>query len=190
MKRAWWTVLFGLVLCCAPAQAQTAGQTFGLSEVRVGIASHDAYNGFLPFTASNYRFNGITDLSFDAIFRSPDIDAFRWIGSPRPRIGATVSLQGLDSIAHASLLWQWPLGDVFYLEAGFGAAINTGSLGQTELPYRRFGCRVGFYESFGVGANLSPATTMTLTYEHTSNNGYCEYNDGLSNIGLRLGFKF
>ncbi|CDP52291.1 hypothetical protein [Devosia sp. DBB001] len=188
MVKRLWAVLAGLALCCAPAQAQA--QSFGLSEVRVGVAAHDAYNGFLPFTSENYRFNGITDLSFDAIFRSPDLDAFRWIGSPRPRIGATVSMQGLDSIAHAGLLWQVPLGDTFYVEAGFGAAINTGSLGETEMPSRRFGCRIGFYESFGVGANLSPSATMTLTYEHTSNNGYCPYNDGLSNIGLRIGFKF
>jgi len=186
MKRLG-AALAGLALSCAPAAAQ---DVFGLSEVRIGAQSHDAYNGFLPFTSENYRFNGITDVSFDVIFRTPEVDAFRWIGSPRPRIGATVSLQGLDSIAHAGLLWQVPLGDVFYLEAGFGAAINTGSLGETELPMRRFGCRIGFYESFGVGANLSPNATMTLTYEHTSNNGYCPYNDGLSNIGMRLGFKF
>lgn len=118
MKRVWLG-LAGLCLCCVSAQAQD----FGLSEVRVGVQSHDAYNGFLPFTSENYRFNGITDLSFDVIFRSPEVDAFRWIGSPRPRIGATVSMQGLDSIAHAGLLWQLPLGDTFYLEAGFGAAI-------------------------------------------------------------------
>lgn len=187
MKRLW-AVLAGLALVCPPAQAQQ--QTFGLSEIRVGVAAHDAYDGFLPFTSEKYHFNGITDVSFDAIFRSPDIDAFRWIGSPRPRIGATVSLQGLDSMAHAGLLWQVPLGDTFYLEAGFGAAINTGQLDGAQWPHRSFGCRIGFYESFGLGANLSPATTLTLTYEHTSNNGYCERNDGLSNIGLRLGFKF
>ncbi len=57
-------------------------------------------------------------------------------------------------------------------------------------PTKNFGCRVNFYERFGIGANLSDNVTATVSYEHTSNNSWCEANDGLSNFGVRLGWKF
>jgi hypothetical protein len=55
---------------------------------------------------------------------------------------------------------------------------------------RNLGCRVNFYEVFGIGANLGENVTATLTYEHTSNLGLCGANQGLSNFGVRLGWKF
>lgn len=162
-----------------------------VDELRIGLNAHDVDTTLVPFNFGNWKLNQIEDFSFDVLFVSPDIDAFRWIGAPRPEVGATINFDGQDSIAHAGLTWQLPLFDTpVYLEGTLGAAIHDGYLTGAPAGRKNFGCRVNFYERFGVGMHISDQATATLTYEHTSNNGWCAANDGLSNFGLRLGWKF
>ena len=52
------------------------------------------------------------------------------------------------------------------------------------------GCRVQFYEVFGAGADITSNMTATVTWEHTSNASLCAQNDGLTNLGVRIGYKF
>lgn len=162
-----------------------------VSELRLGLLAHDVHHAALPFKINEWDVSDIEDVSFDVLFHSPDLDAFRWIGSPRPEVGATVNFAGRDSMAHLGLTWQLPVFETpFYLEGTFGAAIHNGALTGAPVGEKNFGCRVNFYERFGVGANVGENVTATLTYEHTSNNDWCDANDGLSNFGLRLGWKF
>jgi lipid A 3-O-deacylase len=183
------------VLGAGPALAQDMLDPHPLAgvvdELRVGLHAHDVHYAALPFLVGEWELDQVEDLSFDVLFASPDLDAFRWVGAPRPEIGATLNLDGQDSLVHANFTWQLPVFDTpFYLEAGLGGAIHDGALTGAEPGRQNFGCRVNFYERWGVGMNVSDNATATLTYEHTSNNGWCEANDGLSNFGLRLGWKF
>lgn len=183
------------VLCCAPVAAQDLLTPHPLAgvvdEIRIGLNAHDVHHAALPFLVNEWRVDRIEDVSFDVLFTSPSLDAFYWIGSPRPEIGATINMAGADSLAHLSLTWQLPVFDTpLYLEASLGGAIHNGELTGAAPGRKNFGCRVNFYERWGVGMNLSDNATATLTYEHTSNNGWCDANDGLSNVGLRLGWKF
>jgi hypothetical protein len=168
------------------------GQDMGpVSEIRLGLADHDAYNGFIPVIPARWHLDGIEDVHFEVLFHSPEVDAFRWIGAPRPNLGATISLTGRESVAHAGLTWQLPVFDTpVYLEATLGGAVHNGVLTGAIPPARNLGCRVNFYEQFGIGANLSESVTVTAFYEHTSNLGLCPANDGLSNFGLKLGWRF
>ena len=162
-----------------------------VSELRLGINAHDVDHAALPFRINEWKLNQIEDISFDVLFHSPDYDVFRWIGSPRPEVGATINLDGQDSLAHLALTWQLPVFDTpIYLEGSFGAAVNNGALTGAAPGRKNFGCQVNFYERFGIGAHVSENVTATLTYEHTSNNDWCQANDGLSNFGLRVGWKF
>ena len=169
-----------------PAQAQD----FGLEELRAGVFYHSAYGGFLP-TGPNWDLSRLEDVKFAALFASPDIAAFEWIGSPRPEIGATLSLAGRENLVHANLNWQIPVFDTpLYLELGFGAAVTDGALTGATRPARNFGCSFNFYEAAGIGAHVSDNVTLTLRYEHMSNLEICQPNDGLSNLGLMIGFSF
>jgi len=174
-------------LLAAPASAQG----LVLDELRFGGFFHNAYQGFLP-TSPNWTLDDLQDVKFAALFASPDIDAFAWIGSPRPEIGTTLNLDGLsESFVHANLNWQLPVFDTpFYLEAGFGAALTNAALEGAARPARNLGCALAFYDAFGVGAHLSEEVSLTLRYEHISNLELCEPNDGLSNLGLMLGVRF
>ncbi len=187
----------GLVLALAglggAAQAQSVIQSSDdiIDEVRIGLHAHAASDYFWPYHVGEWDMTEIGDVSFDVLFTSPRIDVFRWIGAPRPEIGVTANLMGDESLLHAGLTWQLPIFDTgLYLEGSLGGAIHTGYLTDAPRDGRNLGCRVNFYERFGAGINVTENLTATLTYEHTSNWEMCEDNDGLSNIGLRVGWKF
>lgn len=184
--------LFGTL--SAQAQSLTTPNPFAdvVDEVRIGLHAHDVSNILFPLPW-DYKLDQIEDVSFDVLFKSPDIDAFRWIGSPRPDLGVTINMDGQDSLLHLGLTWQLPIFETpLYLEGAFGGAVHNGYLNGSPDPtrYANFGCRVNFYERYGIGAHVNENITATLTYEHTSNNGWCERNQGLSNVGLRVGWKF
>jgi lipid A 3-O-deacylase len=185
-----------LALCAtsaARAENLYAPQPFAgvVDELRVGFLAYDVHHAALPFLVNEWKVDRFQVASFDVLFTSPDLDVFRWVGSPRPEVGTSINFAGGASIAHAGLTWQLPVFDMpIYLEGTFGAAVHNGALTGAAAPEKNFGCRVNFYERFGVGYNFSEQVTATLTYEHTSNNGYCDANDGLSNFGLRVGWKF
>ncbi|WP_417579254.1 acyloxyacyl hydrolase [Pelagibacterium sp.] len=167
-----------------------AAQDIVLDELRAGVFYHSAYNGFLP-TGDNWDFSSLEDVKFSALFSSPDLEAFRWIGSPRPEIGATLNFNGRENLLHANLNWQIPVFDTpIYLELGFGAAVTDGALSGAASPARNFGCSFNFYDAAGIGANVGENMTVTLRYEHISNLDLCPPNQGLSNFGLMVGFKF
>ena len=196
MRTVTGAVIAGLLVASSgPALAQNMLDPHPIAdvvdEIRIGLSAHDVHHAALPFLVKEWRLNQVEDVSFDVLFTSPDIDAFRWIGAPRPEIGTTINLDGQDSLAHASLTWQLPVFETpLYLEASLGAAINNGAMDGAAPGRKNFGCRVNFYERWGVGMHVSDNATATLTYEHTSNNDWCAANDGLSNFGLRLGWKF
>lgn len=175
----------------APSPATTWQSA--LSEVRLGINAHGASYQFLPILESptNYILNDINDVSFDVLFKSPNFQAFNWIGQPRPNLGATLNFSGEESTFHAALTWHAQLfHSPFYLEGTFGGALNNGYLTDAPPGHRNMGCRVQFYEVFAAGADLGSNLTATLTWEHTSNAALCSKNDGLTNIGVRLGYRF
>lgn len=184
LSRAAMGMVLAAGMLAAPAGAQE------LDELRAGIFYHSVYAGFLP-TGDNWDFSRIEDIKFAALFSSPDIAAFEWIGSPRPEIGATINLAGRENLVHANLNWQVPVFDTpLYLELGFGAALTDGALTGATRPARNFGCALNFYEAAGIGANVSENVTVTLRYEHMSNLEICSPNDGLSNLGVMVGVKF
>ena len=163
-----------------------------VSELRVGIFAHKVTYGFLPFDPNRWIGLGrIEDLNVELLFTAPDNEFFRWMGSPRPNLGATFSMGGLESMAHLALTWQVPVFDTpFFIEGTLGAAVHNGALSGARPPRTNFGCRAGFYESASLGMNVSDNATVMITYEHTSNLGLCTPNGGLSNLGVRMGYKF
>ena len=185
-------VFAGVLAGLAPAAAADRFPLAGIvDEVRLGIHAYDVHYAALPFMIDEWDLQAVESFSADVLFTTPDADLLRWLGSPRPEVGATINLAGMESLVHAGLTWQLPVFETpFYLEGSFGAALHDGNLFGAPDPQKNFGCRVNFYERFGVGVNASENVTATLTYEHISNNGWSAENDGLSNFGLRVGWKF
>lgn len=174
-------MLLSTLALATPASAQALGGV----EVRGGIFGHsvDGSDGF--------HLNRIEDVNFEALFTMPQLDSFIWLGQVRPHVGATVNLNGGESMAYAGLSWTVPLGETFFVEGAFGAAVHNGALHDAVAPARSLGCPVLFHEAVSVGANLTTNASIMVTAEHASHAGLCgDDNRGLTNLGVRLGFKF
>lgn len=178
-----------LVLLAPPAAAQDSI----LSEVRAGFSFEgvelDEQFLLLPTTIPLDRPH---KLSFELLFRSPEIDAFKWIGAPRPVIGATISTTGLESWASAGLSWHIPVFETpLFVEGTLGVAVHDGYLVDAPAGRRNFGCRGLLYEQVTLGANLSETMTASVNFEHGSHAWLCgQTNDGFNSVGFRLGYKF
>ncbi|WP_157969962.1 acyloxyacyl hydrolase [Pelagibacterium sediminicola] len=179
--------LFALALAAAPAM----GQALVLDEVRGGVFAHNAYHGFIP-TSLAYDFSRIENVKFSALFTAPALDDAWWLLSPRLELGGTFNLAGRrENLVHANLSWQFGLFETpLYLELGLGAGLTDGALSGAVAPARNFGCPLNFYESAGIGAHITETMTATLVYEHMSNLGICTPNEGISHVGVQLGWKF
>jgi len=180
-KRSAIAVAILSVLCASPASAQTLSGV----ELRGGIFGHsvDGSDGF--------HFDHVEDANFEALFSLPQLDSFIWLGQVRPHVGATVNFGGKESMAYAGLSWTVPLGDMFFVEGAFGGAIHNGELHDAVDPLRSLGCPVLFHEAVSLGANITDNASVMLTAEHASHAGLCgNDNRGLTNMGVRFGFKF
>ena len=52
------------------------------------------------------------------------------------------------------------------------------------------GCHVLFHETATIGFNITENWRVMGTIEHSSNAGLCDFNRGLTNAGVRIGYKF
>ena len=186
----WRKLLLGLGLLVSVLGATgVSAQNFGLYELRGGLLAHSADepapNGFV------YNFSRLEDVSIDALFYSPDIDAFKWIGSPKINLGGNLNIAGRESHAHLGLTWQIPIFDSpFFIEGTFGGAVHNGALTTATPPARALGSQFLFYEEIGIGAVLPDNWTVLATAEHASNANLASPNRGLTNMGLKFGKRF
>ncbi len=167
-------------------------QSFDVSEIRAGILAHKVTSGFLPFNPDRWIGLGqVEDINVEILFSSPDDEFFRWMGSPRPRLGASFNIKGVESMVNLGLTWQVSIFDTpLFVEGTIGAALHNGALSGVVAPLSNFGCPVGFYTAASAGVNVGDKATILLTYEHVSNLRLCSPNEGLSNLGIRFGYKF
>jgi hypothetical protein len=52
------------------------------------------------------------------------------------------------------------------------------------------GCNVLFHEQASLGFNVTQNWRLIGTVEHSSNAGLCDFNRGLTDFGVRIGYKF
>jgi cob(I)alamin adenosyltransferase len=107
--------------------------------------------------------------------------------TPRPQIGTTIAFGKTDEF-YWGVAWDYRITDRIFFETTFGGAAHDGPL--IEEHEASYGCRVNFKESASLGFALTPEWRLMPTIDHMSNAGLCPKNRGLTNAGLRLGYKF
>lgn len=116
-----------------------------------------------------------------------DNDILNFFLTPRPHIGTTVAFGKTDEF-YWGATWDAKLFDRTFFEASFGGALHDGPLNvQGEASY---GCEVNFRESASLGFALTPEWRLLATIDHMSQAGICQPNRGLTNAGIRLGYKW
>lgn len=107
--------------------------------------------------------------------------------TPRPHIGTTIAFGKTDEF-YWGATWDAKLTDRVFFETSFGGAAHDGPL--DHLGEASYGCSVNFRESASLGFSLTPEWRLMTTLDHMSQAGLCHPNRGLTNAGIRLGYKF
>lgn len=180
-----------LALFAGRAVAQDS-YDFGLDEVRGGLFFHSvdhappgSFLGFIDTTR-------LQDVNVELLWRPFDLGDWNWIGQIRPHVGATVNFGGFESQVYAGLSWTHFIFDTpLFIEGTFGGTVHNGALSGATWPARNLGCQVLFRESASIGYQITEQANIMLTVDHASHAGLCgPTNTGLTNLGVRVGWKF
>tara|TARA_R110000824_G_scaffold118960_2_gene271493 strand:+ start:112564 stop:113100 length:537 start_codon:yes stop_codon:yes gene_type:complete len=158
-----------------------AGDSF-IDEVRVGLYDHDSDLLRDRIETSD------PDVNIELLFKSPSW--LQWMAQPRINLGANINTGDGTSIAYTGLVWNYDFTETLFIEGGFGGAIHNGETDIQTRDSRNYGCRVMFHENVSLGYRITPNSSVMLTMDHMSNAGLCDNNPGLTDVGVRYGYKF
>jgi hypothetical protein len=153
-------------------------------EVRLGGFAHGVGN---PERGS-WDVNG--EVLSDRLFQTEDP---AWAAlAPRLHFGATINTAGQTSHGYFGLTWTYDLLPALFIEGSFGGSVNNGHTGDRFTPFdhAKLGCHVLFRESASVGYRITDQLSVMATFEHLSNGNLCDFNRGLNNVGVRIGYSF
>lgn len=183
-SRTGAVVLVGLFLGAGAAHAGV------IDEARVGVLAQGV-GGWAPDKEQG------VGLNFELLFKSPEF--LKVVGAPRPVIGVTAATDS-DATSHiyAAFEWQAHLTDRFFVAAAAGGAIHNGetdpydpAVDAARADSTQFlGCRALFHLSWDVGYDFTRRVSASVHWQHISNAGLCENNEGLDHLGVRLGYHF
>lgn len=108
----------------------------------------------------------------------------------RPHIGATLNLSGDTSYGYAGYSLTLNLTSRLFLEGSFGGMVHNGKSDSHDDNRLDLGCNVMFRESIAAGFRVTDHWNVSGILEHASNAGACSDNNGLTNVGLRVGYVF
>jgi lipid A 3-O-deacylase len=118
-------------------------------------------------------------------YGSPLLDYFL---RPRPHIGFSVTPDDGTNQVYAGLTWDVKLFGGLFFETSFGGTVHDGPTDSDDPD--SYGCSVLFRESASLGYELSEQLRVMVTVDHMSNAGLCDQNQGLTNAGVRLGYRW
>jgi hypothetical protein len=179
-RAALFAGALALFAAAAPADAQD-----GLGIVHSfagGVLAHDR-----GVFSSNDE-DGV-DINLEIQFVEPGADWWRFIGSPRPRIGGNINTSGDTSLGYAGLYWDYYVLDEVFLAGGLGASVHNGEI--DEAPgEKELGSRVLFHLAAELGWRFAEQHALSIYADHSSNANLADENEGLENVGVRYHFFF
>ena len=189
MHRLIVSLLAAALVFSGTAKAQDAGG-FGVDELRGGLFFHSVDNA--PAGSAFLDTSRLQDVNVELLFTPLNQGEWRWLGAFRPHVGATVNLGGLESQLYAGLSWTWHIMDgPVFIEGSLGGTIHNGAENGASFPARNLGCSPMFRESASIGYQFTEQASIMATVEHSSHAGLCgSDNQGITNLGVRVGWKF
>ena len=167
------------------ASASVAGEW--IDELRLGVYEHDSE------LADNNKEEGVAvslQVLFPKVALVDDPGFIGWLLSPRPQIGGNVNISGDTNFAYAGFAWEWMFLESLFVEGVLSMAGHDGELSTADPDRRSLGCRWAFHQQATLGIEIAGHHRLMTTIEHMSNAGVCDPNDGLTNLGIRYGYKF
>lgn len=167
-------------------KSDASAQPSFLSEFRFGFAAHD------PWGPEGR--DGSANLTGEILLAKPftPSDLFTSYFIPRPHFGGSLNFDDRTSFAYTGLTWTLDITPDVFVEGSIGGAFHNGK-DSVDDPFSKrssLGCSPLFRESGSVGVRLSANWSVMATIEHLSNAGACSENQGLTNVGARVGYSF
>ena len=163
-------------------QGAARAQNFGIYEVKGGLLAHDVPDLWSGFSLERRAVDANLEVSFICL---PFLG-----GTLRPVVGGTLNTRGDTSHGYFDARWQFELPFNLFLGTGVGVAVHTGLLDPTDIDRKALGSRALFHIPLEVGVRLDQHNSLSIYFEHTSNAGLANYNEGMDRIGLRYGYRF
>jgi lipid A 3-O-deacylase len=155
-----------LGLMALPGSARAASGI--IDEVKLGILDHDVAIG------GDHK-ECCVDVNGEVLFVSPNLLHAIW--APRPHLGITGHIGTGNSYGYFGLSWTGDFfrgtfrpADSFFAELGLGL-------------------RILFHEEIDLGYRFTPRSNVPFFFDHISDANLTTYNPGLSNMGVRLGYR-
>ncbi len=183
-------IVAGALLAVLPPETVPAANGLGVDRLAGGFFLHD--RGL----AADRHEDGF-DINLEAQFDPPEWAPWQWIGSPRPHVGATLSLNDETSLLYSGLTYEADLPGRLFAAAHGGLAIHDGMMHQKETERCAaesdcgFGSRVLFRGGLELGVRISGDTSVSLLWDHVSHGRLlASENEGIDHVGLRYGINF
>jgi lipid A 3-O-deacylase len=161
-----------------------SGPSLGVDEVRLGVLAANLDVG--ESENADMLINGeILFSRFSGPHGYPLHDFFL---SPRPHIGFSVTPDDGTNQVYAGLTWEFRLSNLLFVETSFGGTLHDGPSSASDPD--SYGCSLLFRESASIGYEFTERLRLLLTVDHMSNAGLCDQNQGLTNAGVRLGYRW
>ena len=78
----------------------------------------------------------------------------------------------------------------FFIEGNLGLSLNNGHISTNNDKRKSLGSPLLFRVGAALGYILTEKINVSLQYEHMSNAYIANPNEGMDNVGIRLGYKF
>jgi len=182
MNKAFRAFATGAIILASGIFSSAFAQEHLLDEVRIGVSG--SIQAKSTFESGAFPSATVFFDPFDQRHAQGFLDHML---RPRIHVGAIVSTEGEASQVYAGFTWTANLSDKFFIDLGFGGAVNNVD-DDDDGP--QVGCSVLFHESAGLGYNITENWRVLATIEHSSNANLCDDNDGLSYAGISVGYKF
>ena len=168
------------ILSAAPLAAQEAA--WGIDEVRGGGA----------VSVNDRPISGY--VQFEGLFSPlPAVAAYdanlSWLFSPRPLVGASISLQGKTNQVYGGLAWNLPIFGPLFAEVTFGGLVHDQPLFQVYPDRPTLMTRFLFRESIAIGYEINSTWRILAFADHGSNGNLGYGNRSINHVGVMLGAK-
>lgn len=165
------------------AASSTTNATGLVREIKAGAVAHDVDGLWSGFSLEREA----ADLNVEAIL-SPSVPLL-W-GVIRPAVGGTVNFNGDTSHAYLDARWEVESPSGIFFAIGLGAAVHDGRIDPDKWDRKALGSRVLFHVPIELGYRFDQHNSLSVYFEHMSNAGLADSNEGMDFLGVRYGYRF
>jgi len=174
--------LCALTAAAGKASASESDVIAWLYEVKAGLLYHDMDHMW----SGSRREDGV-DFNGELIFAPK----FAFLGGAfRGALGASLNSNGDTSKAYLDLRYMYEFLNGIFLSAGSGGAVHNGDLTGGDPDKKALGTRFLFHTALEGGYRFAAHHAVSVYFDHISNAGLADHNQGLDTLGLRYGYRF